>query len=68
MGFSENVIHSGGNKSSNVRSFIIQSNGETGLTSFNNKNRAKVSDEKKVSNEAFRGFLVLENTRNLFIR
>ena len=27
-----------------------------GLTSFNNSNRAKVSDEKKVSNEAFRGF------------
>ena len=37
------------------------------MTSFNKNNRAKVSDEKKVNNEAFRGFLVLENTRNLFI-
>ena len=37
------------------------------ITSFNKSNRAKVSDEKKVNNEAFRGFLVLKNTRNLFI-
>ena len=27
-----------------------------GLTSFNKNNRAKVSDEKKGSNKAFRGF------------
>ena len=44
---------SGGNKLSDVRSFIILLSGE-GLTSFNNDNSANFPGEKKY-NEAFRG-------------
>ena len=34
-----------------------------GLTSFNKSNRAKVSDEKKVGNEAFRVFFLFLRIR-----
>ena len=53
--FSE--CHSGENKLSNVRSFIILQSGEA-LTSFNNDNSANLSGEKKY-NEEFPGVYFL---------
>ena len=52
---------SGGNKLSNVGSFIILLPGE-GLTSFNKYNSANFSGEKKY-NQAFRGVYFFYNTR-----
>ena len=51
------VIRSGGDKLSNIRSFIILQSGE-GLTSFNNDNSANFSGEKKC-NEEFQGVYFL---------
>ena len=51
------VIRSGGDKLSNIRSFIILQSGE-GLTSFNNDNSANISGEKKC-NEEFQGVYFL---------
>ena len=49
---------SGGNKLSDVRSFIILLS-EEGLTFFNNDNSANFSGEKKKYNEEFRGVYFL---------
>ena len=50
-------IRSGGDKLSNIRSFIILQSGE-GLISFNNDNSANFSGEKKC-NEEFQGVYFL---------
>ena len=53
---------SGGNKLSNVRSFIILLSGED-LTSFNNDDSTNFSGEKKKVQWRIMGFLYFDNTR-----
>ena len=63
--FCENVA-SGGNKLSNVISFIILPSGEV-LISINKDNSSNVSGAKKC-NEAFRGVNFLEYTKKTVIQ